>query len=210
MVRGVFGGTFDPVHCAHVHFGKQLMYSGFFSCIHYVVNGHPPHRPPPRVSAAARFAMLDIALADEPGLLADDRDIKRGGVSYMADTLLELRADLGRATPLAFILGADALAAMPTWHHASQLAKLAHLVVLGRAGDTPCAESSEALGFAVVDNLETLTTAAAGRAWYAAMPEMQIAASDIRLRLQQKLAVADLLPDAVLRYICQQGLYGSS
>lgn len=210
MVRGVFGGTFDPVHCAHVHFGQQLMRSGFFSCVHYVVNEYPPHRPSPCVSAAGRFAMLDIALANAPGLLADDRDIKRGGVSYMTDTLLEMRADFGQAAPLALILGADTLAAMPTWHHASQLVKLAHLVVLDRAGAKPSAESTETLGFSVVDHLEALTATTAGRVWHAAMPGMQIAASDIRCRLQQKRAVADLLPDAVLSYICQQGLYGSS
>ena len=82
--------------------------------------------------------MLELALADLPGLLLDTREVRRaaqgGAPSYTVDTLHEVRAQLGPATPVAWLLGADAFVGLPGWHEWTELFGLAHLVIAARPG----------------------------------------------------------------------------
>src|SRR5690606_17279034 len=94
----------------------------------------PPHRAPPGASARQRAGMLDLAVAGEPGLCVDRRELRREGRSYSIDTLLELRATLGGAAPVALLVGADSFASLPDWHRWRELFEHAHFVVAQRPG----------------------------------------------------------------------------
>src|SRR3546814_16776305 len=76
----------------------------------------PPHRAPPGATADQRAEMLDLAVAGEPGLAVDRRELRRDGRSYSIDTLLELRTELGGDAPVALLVGADSFVGLPDWH----------------------------------------------------------------------------------------------
>jgi nicotinate-nucleotide adenylyltransferase len=114
-VLGVFGGTFDPIHCGHLELARELRETLALSAIRFVPAGDPPHRSAPATSAAHRLAMVELAIAGYPGLEVDAREIAREGRSYTVTTLEELR-DEDRGRTLALVLGADAFLGLPTWH----------------------------------------------------------------------------------------------
>lgn len=202
---GVFGGTFDPPHRGHVILGQWLLASGVLSAVHYVVNHRPPHRALPKADGHHRLAMLKLALADEPNLIADDREIRRAGVSYMCDSLAEFRAEAGSDQPLALIVGSDTLATISSWHNWQTILQLVHLLVLCRVGTPDAAQLAEQLGLVIVDK-EVLQQHPAGRVWLVRQPVIEIAATDIRAQLHRRQRATDL-PAAVLSYIESHQLY---
>jgi nicotinate-nucleotide adenylyltransferase len=99
--------------------------------VRFVPAGDPPHRDPPQVDAARRLDFVRAAVADQPGFVVDDREVRRAGRSYSVLTLGELRAELPD-TPLCLIVGMDAFLGLPTWHRWTELLELAHVVVAPR------------------------------------------------------------------------------
>ncbi len=128
---GVFGGTFDPVHHGHLRTALEVLEGCGLEQLRLVPALVPPHRPQPRAPAPLRLEMLRRAVAGEPRLVVDDRELRRGGPSYTVDTLAELRAAVG-TRPLCLVLGADAFLGLPGWHRWRELFALAHLVVVER------------------------------------------------------------------------------
>jgi len=88
---GIFGGTFDPIHCGHLRTGLELMQALELAALRWIPVGNPGHRNPPRAPAALRLGMVRVAIAGQPGFVLDDREIRREGVSYTVDTLNEIR-----------------------------------------------------------------------------------------------------------------------
>ena len=101
---GIFGGTFDPVHIGHLRTALELRQLLELDEMRLLPNAQPPHREQPGVSAEHRLAMLQIAVDGEPGLVVDDRELRRTGPSYTIDTLLELRAELGEQVSICICL----------------------------------------------------------------------------------------------------------
>ena len=134
-VLGVFGGTFDPIHCGHLELARELRAALGFSAVRFIPAGDPPHRAAPVATAAHRLAMVELAIAGHPDLQVDAREILRPGRSYTVPTLEELRSE-EPSRPLALIVGADAFLGLPTWHRWRELFALAHVVVVGRPGVT--------------------------------------------------------------------------
>ena len=134
----LYGGTFDPVHNGHLAIARAAR-EALGVDIHLVPAADPPHRPPPGAAAEDRVAMLHLALADQPGLQPDLRELERHAIdatrrSYSVDTLRELRAERGAAAPIALLVGADSFVGLPTWKCWRELFDLAHFVVASRAG----------------------------------------------------------------------------
>src|SRR5690606_16046548 len=130
---GLFGGTFDPIHNAHLRVAWEA--AEFLDAdVRLLPASVPPHRRQPVAGADRRAALVRAALAGQDRLALDVRELRRDGPSYTVDTLLELREELGADRPLVLLVGADAFAGLPEWHRWKELFELAHLGVLTRPG----------------------------------------------------------------------------
>jgi nicotinate-nucleotide adenylyltransferase len=211
----MLGGTFDPIHYGHLHVAADVRAALHVAEVTMVPAADPPHRPPPGARAADRLAMLALAVAEFPGLAIDDREMARGGRSYTVDTLAELRREWP-ARPLAWIVGADAFLGLPTWHRHRDVLALAHLVVVARPGLDLAARMGADLAALwsahATDDRAALARAPAGAIVRVATSPHAIAATAIRAMLARvpldRVALARLLPPAVLAYIESHHLYG--
>ena len=113
-VLGIFGGTFDPVHCGHLELAREVRAALDLAAVRFIPAGDPPHRAAPVAPAIHRLAMVELAIADHPGLEVDTREIARRGRSYTVETLEELRSE-EPSRRLALIVGADAFLGFPSW-----------------------------------------------------------------------------------------------
>jgi nicotinate-nucleotide adenylyltransferase len=128
-----YGGTFDPVHRGHVAVAQAVR-----AClgvdVHLLPAADPPHKDSTHADARHRLRMLQLAVADQPGLHVDPRELQRDGPSYTVDTLAGLRGELGPDVPLIWVVGADSLAQLHRWHRWTSLFELGHVLALGRGG----------------------------------------------------------------------------
>ncbi len=129
-----FGGTFDPVHNGHLQAAEEVRERADCLEVRLIPCHIPPHRMTPAAPAAARLAMLELALAGSPRLRVDARELQREGPSYTVDTLVSLREELGEGVALGWVLGADAVAGLDSWRDWQRLPELAHLLLLDRPG----------------------------------------------------------------------------
>jgi len=130
----VLGGTFDPVHNAHVRIAQLALDVLEVDRVLWMPTGAPGYRTPPVASAADRLAMLRLAVAGEPRYAIDSRELAPGASGYSVDTLGALRRELGPTAPLVLLLGTDQFAKLDTWHRWRDLFTLAHLAVFARPG----------------------------------------------------------------------------
>jgi nicotinate-nucleotide adenylyltransferase len=128
-----YGGTFDPVHNGHLAVARAAR-DALRATVFLLPAADPPHKGPTHADALQRARMLDLAIAGEPGLKVDRRELERDGPSYTFDTLLELRAQVGPARPVAWLVGGDSLNQLHTWHRWRELFEHAHVVAVQRPG----------------------------------------------------------------------------
>ena len=127
---GLVGGTFDPFHLGHLAVAHAARLALALDEVRIVPASVPPHRTAqPRTSAAHRFAMAALGIANEPGLVVDDIELAASGPSYTASTLARFHALGFTASQLFFITGADAFAEIATWREYPRVLDLAHFVV---------------------------------------------------------------------------------
>jgi nicotinate-nucleotide adenylyltransferase len=211
-VRGVLGGTFDPIHYGHLELAREVCATAALTEVRVVPAGDPPHRRTPATSALQRLAMVELALEGYRGLVADPREIRRSGRSYTVLTLAELRAEFPDDA-LALIVGADAFLDLPNWHRFRELFDLAHIVVVARPGVGLDGTLPPALApeweRRHASAAEALSAAPAGAIVRVAITPHPISASTIRAALARgdAAAVRGLLPPAVLAYIERNRLY---
>jgi len=205
---GVLGGTFDPVHHGHLRPAVELRRDLGLDEVRLVPCHVPPHRAAPGATPAQRRDMLAAAIADERGLVLDERELARPGPSYMVDTLTSMRAEFG-ARPLCLILGMDALHGLHTWRRWRELGELAHLVVMHRPGWSWPEEGEVAALVAErrVHDPARLRAAPAGAILGWSVTQMDISASGIRAQVLAGASPRYLLPDPVLVLIRRWGLY---
>jgi len=132
---GVFGGTFDPPHLAHLILAEEARLGLGLSKVLWVVTSVPPHKPDQPISPLAqRLAMVEIATADNPGFSVSRADIDREPPYYAHGTLRWLQ-ERNPSQRFAYIMGGDSLADLPAWDHPGQLLELCEkLVVMRRPG----------------------------------------------------------------------------
>ncbi len=210
---GVLGGTFDPVHFAHLRLAEEIAEAFDLGQVLMIPAGAPPHRGEPGASGAHRLAMLRLAIEGNPRLLADDRELRRAGTSYMYDTLLELRNESGDR-PLCLVMGADAFVQLASWYRWSELFDLAHFIVARRPG-YPLEQLAASLpGVLKAQYLRRhspeprgLQLAPAGRIFTHELTALDVSATALRGLISRGASLRYLLPDAVIAYIETHGLY---
>lgn len=201
MRLGVFGGTFDPIHVAHLAVAEAARDALGLERVLFIPNRQPPHKPDQAVTPAAdRLAMVQAAIADNPAFEASSLEIDREGPSYTSDTLRVLRAaqdELGESDELALILSVEALAGLASWHEPARVLELAQLVVAPRDGFPDL--DPEAIG-RLVPGSQPRVTLLDG-------PRMRLSASEIRARAGAGRSLRYLVPDAVAAFIGDHELY---
>lgn len=205
---GLFGGTFDPVHWGHIRMATSIRAALNLDEMRLIPAYHPPHREMPLASAEQRRQMLEMAVAEEPDLKVDDRELRRGGVSYSYDTLRELRAELGDSARLAFCMGWDSLVSLPSWHRWRELLELTAMVAVSRPHH---AGSNTQLPAALAERLRPAEPSAeleSGAILSLEVEPLDISATHIRHRLAEGRPLPpDQVPEPVLNYIEQERLY---
>jgi nicotinate-nucleotide adenylyltransferase len=208
---GVLGGTFDPIHYGHLRPASEAKQYLGLQVVHVVPVALPPHRSAPLASAEQRLQMVELAVAEFPGLTPDDCEIRRGGVSYTAQTLEHLRANVG--APLTLLIGADAFFGLPTWYRWERLFELAHVAVMQRPGQS--LPGAAALPAWAASRLrvapEELTRRPAGGIFFVPVTPRDVSATRIRTLIARgETPPAAALPPAVWDYIRRNGIYRSS
>lgn len=203
---GILGGTFDPVHLAHLRVALEVQEALGLAEVRFVPCRVPPHRATPVATVEQRCAMLRLAIAGQQGFLVDERELQRPGPSYTVDTLAELRAEWP-TTPLCLIVGSDAFEGIATWHRWQQLPELAHLVVAHRPGWVPAIPAGAAPLSAARCDAAAIATAPAGGVLFQPVTQLDIAATQIRTLVQAGRSVRYLVPDAVRGFIYDHHLY---
>ena len=212
---GLFGGTFDPVHFGHLRLAAELREAFRLERVMFLPAGHPWQRSRDTYAGGAdRVRMLELATAGDPAFGVDDREVRREGPSYTADTLAEYRRECGPETPLVFLCGTDAFARVETWHRWESLFELAHFAVAVRADDAGWNSKGpgaipKALWPRVTMSLRDLLSTPAGRIMTFAMTPLAISSTAIRGLVQASLSIRYLTPDPVVDYIHQNQLYAT-
>lgn len=207
-MTGLFGGSFDPVHLGHVATAEALRDTLGLREIRFL----PAARSPLKAAATAdvhRVAMLELALAGHPGLVLDRSELEHPAPSYTIDTLRRLRAALGPAEPLVFILGLDSFLELPRWKDWQALTDVAHLLVVSRPGSHPHFDAAlaEWLDGRLTADLATLHNTPAGSVLLVDTPPRDIASRNIRAAVRDGRDTAGWLNPAVRDYIEHHHLY---
>lgn len=204
----VFGGTFDPIHYGHLRPLWEVKQALGLSEVRLIPCFIPPHRDAPGATVEQRLAMLQLALKDVPGFVIDERELQRGGPSYMVDTLQSLRDELGQA-PICLIMGLDAFLGIESWYQWQRLHELAHVIVTQRPGSELPDEGAvaELINETRAQGLSELFAQVAGKTYFQSVTQLDISATAIREQIARGQDVRFLMPDNVRRFIETEGLY---
>lgn len=195
---GILGGTFDPIHIGHLRMAEHVFNSMELEKIIFIPAYVPPHKLGQDFAPAQdRYAMTELAVAANPHFTVSDMELKRTGVSYTIDTIRQLHAQYGDRE-LNFIIGADSVAQLHTWHNIEEMLELTRFVAVWRPGyEGAMEEMVQHLGQRARERVLLLDT-----------PVYDISSTEIRTRIRQGASLAGLVPQAVEKYIYEHGLYG--
>ena len=128
----MFGGAFDPPHNAHIALAQVAIKTLELDVLHIIPTGRAWHKARTLSPPEHRLAMAQLAFGDLPGVVVDDREIKRAGPTFTVDTLLALQAE-HPAAQLYLIMGADQFAAFGQWHQWQTILQTAIICIAARA-----------------------------------------------------------------------------
>jgi nicotinate-nucleotide adenylyltransferase len=184
---GLLGGSFDPVHHGHLIVGQVAREILGLDALRFVPARQQPFKAGRHgASAEHRAEMLELALAQSPGMTVERAELGRTGPSYTVDTLRELR-EREPDIALTLLLGADAAGELEAWHRAREIPGLARIVVFARPGSAVPRSSL------ISDVIE--------------VPAIEISATEIRRRVREGRPIRYWVPDPVAEYISRHRLY---
>lgn len=209
---GILGGTFDPVHLAHLALARAALDRLGIAQVRWIPAGRPWHRGAPGAAPTDRVAMVRLAIASEARFTLDASEAEAGAPGYTIDTLVRVRRELGALRPLVLLMGADAFRGLPAWYRWQEILALAHIAVATRPGfplaglDAPlaavfdrCRSASADFSARPAGNIVPFELVAGTVSATEARTLIAAGAPDAKLR--------ELLPGPVLDYIRQHNLY---
>ena len=179
MKVGLLGGTFDPVHNAHLAMARAALEQLKLDRILFIPTGAQHYRNPAAASDEHRLAMLRLAIGGEPRYEIDTRELMPGATGYTVDTLVGLQLE----KPY-LLMGADQYAKLGSWYRPEEVRRLSRIAVFARPG------------IPLEEGVKTI-----------AMPPMKVSASEIRARVARGEDISPLVPPGVARHIAANGLY---
>lgn len=194
---GLMGGTFDPIHLAHLHIAEEAREAFGLDRVLFIPAAQPPHKQGKKIaSAVQRIAMVELAIAGNPHFELSRMEMERQGPSYSWLTVQELRAKHPDWV-LYFITGSDSINDLPTWNHPKELVGACHFIGTTRP-EVPFDEELllDFFGPELRSHIHEL-----------AVPLMEISSTLIRERLAAGRSIRYLVPEAVADYIEEEGLY---
>jgi nicotinate-nucleotide adenylyltransferase len=188
---GVLGGTFDPIHNGHLVAASEVAHALALAEVVFVPTGQPWQKEDRDLAPAEdRYLMTVIATAFDPLLSVSRVDIDRRGETYTVDTLSDLRAARGADAEFFFIMGADALAGIKSWHNTENLFKMTHFVGCTRPGHPIDLDGLDEADITLIE-----------------IPALEISSTACRERVRTGRPIRYLVPDGVIQYIAKRGLY---
>ncbi|GGK65437.1 nicotinate-nucleotide adenylyltransferase [Amphritea balenae] len=204
------GGTFDPIHNGHLRTALEIKQWLGVAQVTLLPSKVPVHRQQPARSGEQRLAMVKLSIADEPGLIADDREVLSDEASYSVLTLESLRREVGDTTPVCMVLGMDSYLSLPHWERWQELLDLCHILVVKRPGWVyqPCELMQQISRRHEITDKDKLFNSPAGHVIFRELTPLSISATQIRNLIAADQSPRYLIPDAVWDFIQQQKLYG--
>ncbi len=209
MSLGILGGTFNPIHRAHLRLGEVARSELELARVLFVVASDPPLKRAEVAPAAHRLAMVALALEHRSHFEVSDLELRREGRSYTVDTLSALREEYPHET-LWFLLGADALAQLGEWYAPERLFELASFAVVQRPGSA--ARLTALLPRRLAADFEPDTDLrwrhrSGQELRVLPFDPLDVSATEVRRRIARGRPIDDLVPQEVAAYIAEHQLY---
>jgi len=212
MRIGILGGTFNPIHLAHLRIAEEVREACSLDQVLFIPAALPPHKSVAEdVPFTHRLAMTELAVAGNSRFRVSDLEMHRSGKSYSVHTLEILRRE-NPANDYFFIVGMDSFRDIASWKEYRRLFELAHIVVAARPG-SPGGNPRDLLPVAIRDDFcyddAALTLQHRGGTSVIFLEETRLDISSTRIRrlVAEGRSIRYLVPDAVEDYIIRHGLY---
>ena len=211
MGVGIMGGTFNPVHLGHLRAAEEVAESMELERVIFLPAAKPPHKGEKEiVPFKHRWRMLELAVAGNSHFELSDVEYQRPGKSYSVETLGQLTSRFDGK--LYFVVGLDAFMELPSWKRYRELFSLCHFVVVARPGHSPASlhsmlQAQVSEKYSLDDRVQGFVHPEHFTVYYREVTLLDISSSKIRDLLAKGLSVRYLLPDEVVEYIRQQGIY---
>ncbi|HEY2385911.1 MAG TPA: nicotinate-nucleotide adenylyltransferase [Candidatus Binatia bacterium] len=205
---GLFGGTFNPVHCAHLRAAEEAREMCALDRVEFVLAAIPPHKPGAGIASVAhRRRMLELAIAGNPAFAVNTSEVERTGASYSIDTIREAQSHAPE-TRFTFLVGGDAFAEIESWKRFDEIFAQCDVCVLSRPGST-VARPPIAIEHAFrYDSDRRVYVHVSGNALrFVSITPLMISASDIRQRCAEGRSIRYLVPGEVETYVREHGVY---
>ncbi len=217
MKTGILGGTFNPIHLAHLRVAEEVRETCALDRVLFIPAADPPHKAiAEEVSFAHRMAMVSGAIEDNPFFVASDLEARRTGKSYSVHTL-EILRDESPEDAFFFIIGMDSFRDLATWREYRRLFELTHLAVAARPGvkmENPLEFLPIALQgefcYVCDTSLKKLRHSSGSEVVFLEETLLDISSTRIRRMVAEEHSVRYLVPDVVETYIREHGLYRRS
>jgi len=213
---GLLGGTFNPIHLAHLRGAEEAREVFDLQRIYFIPAAIPPHKNERiRVSPEDRLKMVRLAIEENPAFSVSDVELLREGKSYSVETIHYFR-DRYRGAELFFVVGLDSFLEVTTWKSYENLFSLCHFVVLNRPGSHRCEPTDLSppefwAKFRVGEDSSQWIYLPSGLATYfLKRPFMDISSTEIRERIRAGKSVRYMMPAEVENYIYKNRFYSES
>ena len=194
---GILGGTLDPIHMGHLIIAQTAMQALSLEKVVFMPSGNPPHKNTMNITDAyKRLEMVKYAIDNNDNFMYSDFELKRDGIIYTSDTL-KLLKDKYKDIVLYFIMGADSLLAIETWHEPENIFRLCNIVVADR----------DLLNLELISKIEYLKKKYDADIFHIESPLIDISSSYIRECIKSGKSIRYLVHDNVAKYIYENGIY---